>query len=120
VPTLRDQSDGVQRDRNEEPHNKNGEGSEHVGAERTTWGLVGPTGPWRERQKEMPSVMGMIISVRVSFTTMAVDAAPWPKTDPAATTDDMSLMAVPPTDRNREGSSRGCGPGWETSGQRRC
>jgi len=68
---------------------------EHVGAERTTWGLVGPHRPLARTPEGNAQRDGMIISVRVSFTTMAVDAAPWPKTDPAATTDDMSLMAVP-------------------------
>jgi hypothetical protein len=37
----------------------------------------------------------MIMSVRVSFTTTANDVAPLPKTDDAATTEDMSLTAVP-------------------------
>jgi hypothetical protein len=37
----------------------------------------------------------MIMSVRVSLTTTANDVAPLPKIDDAATTEDMSLTAVP-------------------------
>lgn len=45
VPTLRDQPDSVQRDRKKEPRDEYGEGSKHVSAERTAWGLVGPYRP---------------------------------------------------------------------------
>ena len=45
------------------------------------------------------------MSVRVSLTTTANELAPWPKTVEAATTDDMSLMAVPAQRPNECGDS---------------
>ena len=47
------------------------------------------------RQRAKIRVMGMIIRVRVSLTMVAISPAASEKEKPAATTEEVSLMAVP-------------------------